>query len=35
MPKELIPDKYNTKTTLSAEVTSSGVNPSEFKLESK
>jgi len=35
MPKELIPLKYNTKTTLSAEVKPEAPNAFDFKLDSK
>lgn len=31
----ILPARFNDKTTLTADVTESGVNPSEFKVESK
>lgn len=31
--EDYIPARYNTDSTLTAEVTASGLNPSEFKLE--
>lgn len=33
--KPILPEKYDRKTTLSAEVSKSGLNPLSFQLESK
>jgi len=34
-PENYLPARYNTESTLTAEVTASGLNPSQFDLKSK
>jgi hypothetical protein len=34
-PENYLPARYNSESTITADVTDSGINPKEFKVESK
>jgi len=34
-PENYIPERFNTSTTLTAEVSASGINPNKFEVQSK